>query len=111
MEGIRTASERSASLSAAGTLGVERRLRKGQRSKGLRVGVVFGALAGRAGRISGAAWSLRALGLARKRSQQGAWRGSVGAARGAKRHHGSQNESQALSNLLARSTSQSRSET
>lgn len=103
-------------MSAVRTLEVERWCqdsRNGQRSKGLRVGVVLGgrALAGRVGRISGAAWSLTALGLARKRSQQGAWRGSVGAARGAKRHHGSQNESQALSNLRARSASQSRSET
>lgn len=51
------------------------------------------------------------LGLAGQRFQQGAWGRSSRAARGAQRHHGSQNESQAVSHFPAGSASQSRSET
>lgn len=76
-------------------------------SKRLRVRVVFGgrALAGRVPRTAGT------LAVAGQRLQQGAWGGSSRAARGAERHHGCQNESQAVSHFPAGSASQSRGET
>lgn len=78
--------------------------------------VLGGSLAGRSGGVPGAAWPPRATArafthLVGQLLQQGAWGGGPGAARGAERHHGSQNESQTVSHLSARSTSQSGGQT
>lgn len=87
-------------------------------SKGLRVlrVILSSSLAGRSRGVPGAAWSPRAGAHAftarvGQLPQQGAWGGNSRAARGAERHHGSQNESQTVSHLSARSTSQSRRQT